>query len=116
MSHSITLFNELSLTNKLLILVNYSNQTNVKVRIRKSDILTKSLDTSGYKLGKDSKLTFIENHLIFSSLKEHKIMSHFINDIKQIQLKTKIKVEEVQKSRNSNQSRLLTSKIVSQFI
>lgn len=111
MSHSITLFNELSLTSKLLILVNYSTQTNTKIRIRKSDILTKSLDTSGYKLGEDNKLTFIENHLNFSPTKERIRTNQFLNEIKQIQLKSKIKIEELQNSNRLNQSRMLTTKL-----
>jgi hypothetical protein len=111
MSHSITFFNELSLTSKLLILVNYSTQTNTKIRIRKSDILTKSLDTSGYKLGKDNKLTFIENHLNLSNTRERRKINQFLNDIKQIQLKSKIKIEELQNSRKLNQSRLVTTKL-----
>nr|YP_009550423.1 hypothetical protein Ycf95 [Characiopsis acuta]QAA11350.1 hypothetical protein Ycf95 [Characiopsis acuta] len=111
MSHSITLFNELSLTNKLLILVNYSTQTNTKIRIRKSDILTKSLDTSGYKLGEDNKLTFIENHLNFSPTNQRIRTNQFLNEIKQIQMKSKIKIEEIQKSRKLNQSRMLTTQI-----
>nr|YP_010478887.1 hypothetical protein Ycf95 [Neustupella aerophytica]UVI61192.1 hypothetical protein Ycf95 [Neustupella aerophytica] len=113
MSHSITLFNELSLTSKLLILVNYSKQTNTKIRIRKLDILTKSLDTSGYKLDKDQKLTFIENHLNFSKTKERGNINQFLNDIKQLQLKSKIKIEELQNSSRLNQSRMLTTKIAS---
>lgn len=113
MSHSITLFNELSLTSKLLILINYSKQMNTKIRIRKSDILTKSLDTSGYKLGKNRKLSFVENHLNFSKTKEDRSIHKFVNSIKQLQLKSKINIEESQNSRQLNQSRMLTTKIVS---
>lgn len=111
MSHSITLFNDLNLTNKLLLLVNYSTQVNTKIRIRKSDILTKSIDTSGYKLGKDNKLTFIENHLNFTRTKEQGKINQFLNDIRQLQLKSKIKVEELQNTRNLNHSRILTTKL-----
>jgi predicted neuraminidase len=111
MSHSITLFNELSLTSKLLILVNYSTQTNTKIRIRKSDILTKSLDTSGYKLGEDNKLSFLENHLKISPVKERIKTTQFLSEIKQIQLKSKIKIYELQKSKKLNQSRMVTTKL-----
>ena len=112
MSHSITLFNEISLTNKLFILINYSNQTNTKVRIRKSDILTKATDDSGYKLDKSNKLTFIENHLnVSKSNEKRKIVNQFLNDINQVELKSKLKLEEFQKSSKLNHSRMLTRRI-----
>nr|YP_010478744.1 hypothetical protein Ycf95 [Eustigmatophyceae sp. WTwin 8/9 T-6m6.8]UVI61049.1 hypothetical protein Ycf95 [Eustigmatophyceae sp. WTwin 8/9 T-6m6.8] len=112
MSHSITLFNELSLTNKLLILINHSNQTNAKIRIRKSEILTKYVDTSGYKLGNDNKLTFLENHLNFTNPTQRtKVLNQFLNEIQQIQLKSKINIEELQKTSKVNQSRILTTKL-----
>ena len=114
MSHSITLFNELNLTNKLLILVNYSNQTNTKIRIRKSEILTKTNDNSGYKLSRDNTLTFMENHLGISRNKERKqILNQFLQEIKQVDIKSKINVKELQKSNKLNQSRILTTKLAS---
>lgn len=112
MSHSITLFNELNLTNKLLILVNYSNQINTKIRIRKSEILTKTNDESGYKLGKNNTLTFMENHLGLSKGKEKRLLlNQFLQEIKQIDLKSKINIKELQKSKNLNKSRILTTKL-----
>lgn len=117
MSHSITLFNELSLTNKLLILINHSNQTNSKIRIRKSEILTKYVDTSGYKLSKDNKLTFLENHLNFTNTTQRtKVLNQFLNEIQQIQLKSRINIEELQKSSKLNQSRIITTKLASKAI
>lgn len=114
MSHSITLFNELNLTNKLLILVNYSNQINTKIRIRKSEILTKTNDDSGYKLGKDNTLTFMENHLNISKGKEKRhLLNQFLQEIKQVDIKSKINIKELQKSKNTNQSRILTTKLTS---
>ena len=114
MSHSITLFNELNLTNKLLILVNYSNQINTKIRIRKSEILTKTNDDSGYKLGKDNTLTFMENHLTLSKGKEKRqLLNQFLQEIKQVDIKSKINIKELQKSKNINQSRILTTKLTS---
>jgi aspartate oxidase len=114
MSHSITLFNELNLTNKLLILVNYSNQTNTKIRIRKSEILTKTNDNSGYKLSQNNTLTFMENHLGISRNKERQqILNQFLQEIKQVDIKSKINVKELQKSNKLNQSRILTARIAS---
>jgi hypothetical protein len=112
MSHSITLFNELNLTNKLLILVNYSNQINTKIRIRKSEILTKTNDDSGYKLSSNNTLTFMENHLGLSKGKEKRqLLNQFLQEIKQVDLKSKINIKELQKSKNLNKSRILTTKL-----
>ena len=112
MSHSITLFNELNLTNKFLILVNYSNQINTKIRIRKSEILTKTNDNSGYKLSQDNTLTFMENHLGVSRNKEKRqVLNQFLQEIKQVDIKSKINVKELQKSNKLNQSRILTTKV-----
>jgi len=112
MSHSITLFNELNLTNKLLILVNYSNQINTKIRIRKSEILTKANDNSGYKLSRNNTLTFMENHLGLSKGKEQRqLLNQFLQEIKQVDIKSKINIKELQKSKNINQSRILTTRL-----
>ena len=114
MSHSITLFNELNLTNKLLILVNYSNQINTKIRIRKSEILTLTNDESGYKLSQDDTLTFMENHIGLSKSKEKsQILNQFLQEIKQVDLKSKINIQELQNSGRLNQSRILTSNLAS---
>lgn len=114
MSHSITLFNELNLTNKLLILVNYSNQINTKIRIRKSEILTLTNDESGYKLSQDYTLTFMENHIGLSKGKEKRqILNQFLQEIKQVDIKSKINIQELQKSGRLNQSRILTTKLAS---
>lgn len=114
MSHSITLFNDLNLTNKLLILVNYSNQINTKIRIRKSEILTRTNDNSGYKLSKDNTLTFMENHLGVSRNKEKtQVLNQFLQEIQQVDIKSKINVKELQKSNKVNQSRILTAKLAS---
>ena len=112
MSHSITLFNELNLTNKLLILVNYSNQINTKIRIRKSEILTKTNDDSGYKLSQDNTLTFMENHLgVSRNVEKRQLLNQFLQEIKQVDLKSKINIKELQKSKKLNQSRILTTKL-----
>ncbi|AFZ64288.1 hypothetical protein Naga_1Chloroplast78 (chloroplast) [Nannochloropsis gaditana] len=112
MSHSITLFNELNLTNKLLILVNYSNQANTKIRIRQSEILTKTNDNSGYKLDPNGTLTFMENHLGISKSKEKtKLLNQFLQEIKQVDIKSKINIKELQRSKNLSQSRILTTKL-----
>lgn len=117
MSHSITLFNDLNLTNKLLILVNYSNQINTKIRIRKSEILTKTNDNSGYKLSKDNTLTFMENHLGVSRSKEKRqVLNQFLQEIKQVDIKSKINIKELQKSNKVNQSRILTATLASSRI
>lgn len=114
MSHSITLFNELNLTNKLLILVNYSNQINTKIRIRKSEILTLANDESGYKLSQDNTLTFMENHIGLSKGKEKRqILNQFLQEIKELDVKSKISIQELQKSRSLNKSRILTTKLAS---
>ena len=114
MSHSITLFNDLNLTNKLLILVNYSNQINTKIRIRKSEILTKTSDNSGYKLSKDNTLTFMENHLGVSRNKDKRhVLTQFLQEIQQVDIKSKIDVKELQKSNKLTQSRILTAKLSS---
>lgn len=114
MSHSITLFNELNLTNKLLILVNYSNQINTKIRIRKSEILTINNDKSGYKLNQNNTLTFMENHIELSKNKDKRqILNQFLQEIKQANIKSKINIQELQKSERLNQSRILTTKLVS---
>lgn len=112
MSHSITLFNELNLINKLLILVNYSSQINTKIRVRKSEILTKTNDNSGYKLNKDNTLTFMESHLGLSKGKEKRqLLNQFLQEIKQVDIKSKINIKELQKSKTINQSRILTTKL-----
>ena len=109
MSHSITLFNQLNLTNKLLILVNYSNQINTRIRIRKSEILTKTNDDSGYKLSHDNTLTFMENHSEVSrNIEKRQLLNQFLQEIKQVDLKSKINIKELQKSKKLNQSRILT--------
>ncbi len=114
MSHSITLFNELNLTNKLLILVNYSNQINTKIRIRKSEILTLTNDESGYKLSQDDTLTFMENHIGLSKSKEKRqILNKFLQEIKQFDIKSKINIQELQNSGRLSQSRILTTKLAS---
>lgn len=114
MSHSITLFNELNLTNKLLILVNYSNQINTKIRIRKLEILTLTNDESGYKLSQNDTLTFMENHIGLSKSKEkNQILNQFLQEIKQVDLKSKINIQELQNSGRLNQSRILTTKLAS---
>lgn len=112
MSHSITLINELSLSNKLLILVNHSNQTNTKVRIKKSAILTKSTDNSGYKLGKYNTLVFLENHLNSrTKIDTRNILKQFLTDINEFSIKAKINIQEYQQSTKENQFRLISSKL-----
>ena len=112
MSHSVTMFNQFSLKNMVFILVNYSNQTNTKIRIRKNEILTKNHDFSGYQLTKDNKLTFIDNHLnLASNLNSKKFVNEYLQELKQIEVKSKLKVKEIQKLRRSNKSRILTTKL-----
>jgi hypothetical protein len=114
MSHLIKLFNIPNLTNKLFLLVNHSNSTNTKVRIRKKEILTKANDNSGYKLDQNQKLIYLENHLNFSKSNQSKqILNQFLNDIKQFELKSKLKIEELQRTKKLNQSRLITIKATS---
>lgn len=112
MSHSVTMFNQFSLKNMVFILVNYSNQTNTKIRIRKNEILTRSNDFSGYQLTKDNKLTFIDNHLnLASNLNSKQFVNEYLKELKQIEVKSKLKVKEIQKLRRSNKSRILTTKL-----
>ncbi len=108
MSHSVTMFNQFSLKNMVFILVNYSNQTNTKIRIRKNEILTKSNDFSGYQLTKENKLTFIDNHL---NLNSKKFVNEYLKELKQIEVKSQLKVKEIQKLSRSNKSRILTTKL-----
>lgn len=113
MSHSIKLFNELSLTNKLFILITHSNSTNTKIRIRKTEILTKGSDSSGYKLDSNKKLVALEDHINLNRTSENKkVLKNLLNNINQFELKSKIRVEELQKSKKLNQSRLITPKVV----
>ncbi len=88
MSHSVTMFNQFSLKNMVFMLVNYSSQTNTKIRVRKNEILTKSFDSSGYQLSKNNRLTFIDNHEnVASSLTSKKFISEYLQELKHIELK-----------------------------
>lgn len=112
MSHSVTMFNQFSLKNMVFMLVNYSSQTNTKIRIRKNEILTKSFDSSGYHLSKNNKLTFIDNHQnLASNLNSKKYITEYLQEIKHLELKSQFKVKEVQKVKRSNKSRILTRKL-----
>lgn len=113
MSHSIKLFNEISLSNKLFILITHSNSTNTKIRIRKTEILTKGSDNFGYKLDFNKKLVALEDHYNLQKANENKkALKNFLTNVNQFELKSKIKVEELQKSTKLNRSRLITPKVV----
>lgn len=112
MSHLITLFNELSLTNKIVILLKHSHEQGTKVRIRRSEILSLNRNDSGYKLSRDNSLNFMENHLALSRTKENKqTLNQFLHELHQTDLKANINIQEFQKSKNLNRSRILTTKI-----
>nr|YP_009551127.1 hypothetical protein Ycf95 [Pseudellipsoidion edaphicum]QAA12053.1 hypothetical protein Ycf95 [Pseudellipsoidion edaphicum] len=112
MSHSVTMFNQFSLKNMVFMLINYSSQTNTKIRIRKNEILTKSFDSSGYQLNKQNRLTFIDNHKnVASNLNQKKFVTQYLQELKCIELKSHFKVEEVQRLKRSTKSRILSTRL-----
>lgn len=112
MSHSVTMFNEFSLKNMVFMLVNYSSQTNTKIRIRKNEILTKSFDSSGYQLNKNNRLTFIDNHQnLATNINSKTFVNEYLQELKHLELKSQFKVKEVQKLKRFNKSRILTTKL-----
>lgn len=113
MSHSVTMFNQFSLKNLLFILVNYSSKTNSKVRIRKNEILTKSIDSSGYHLNENSRLTFMHSHTNQNAISQQKnFVKDYLQDLKYIQAKANLRVKEIQKIRQTKKSRILTKKVM----
>ena len=54
----------------------------------------------------------MENHLWLSKGKEKRqLLNQFLQEIKQVDIKSKINIKELQKSKNINQSRILTTKL-----